>query len=163
MSIHLPFEKHTQQKIDEDRSVIIHFMLGHSLPRTVMCDTIVSAYDDIISTIASKGDSVLPKSEDPFVYNKGDGAFIRARSAKGRYLTWSLLEGVMVGLYNGPYLRGRYRASEFLIRDGMAGLLGSGEMRADFVGASRNRTIRWRGMANVEKQNGNVNSNRSSN
>ena len=128
-----------------------------------MCDTIVSAYNDITSTIASKGDSVLPKSEDPFVYNKGDGAVIRARSAKGRYLTWSLLEGAVVGLYNGLYLRGRYRASEFWIWDGMAGLVGSGEMRADVVGTSRNGTTRGKGMANVGKQNGKANSKRSNN
>lgn len=128
-----------------------------------MCNTIVSTYNEITSTIASKGDSVLPKSEDPFVYNKGDGALIRARSAKGRYLTWSLLEGAVVGLYNGLYLRGSYRASEFWIWDGIAGLVGVGEMKADVVRTSRNGTIRRRGTANAEKQNGNADSNRSSN
>ena len=107
-----------------------------------MRDTILSAYNDITSTIASKGDSVLSTSEDPFVYDKGYGAFITTHSAKGRHLTWSLLEGAVVGLYNGLYLRGKYRTSEFWIWDGMAGLVGVGKMSASVVGRSSNGTIR---------------------
>ncbi len=100
--------------------------------------------------IALEGDSTLPTSEDPFVYDKGSGAFIRAQSAKGRHLTWSLLEGAVVGLYNGLYLRGRYRASEFWIWDGTERLVGVGEMGADGVGGGGgNGTDKWRGVVKV--------------
>lgn len=68
------------------------------------------------------------------MYNQSYGAFIGARSAKGRHLTWSFLEGAVVGLYNGLYLRGRYRTSQFGIWDGVAELVGVGEMGADIVG-----------------------------
>ncbi|CAF9939290.1 hypothetical protein IMSHALPRED_001282 [Imshaugia aleurites] len=99
-----------------------------------MSDTILSAHIHILSTIAAKGDSVLSASEDPFVYDPGYGAFIRARSANGRHLTWTFLEGVVVALHNGLFLRGRYRASEFWIWDGVLGLVGLGEMGAGAVG-----------------------------
>ena len=109
-----------------------------------MSVTIVSAYNHITSTIASEGDGVLPTSQDPFMYNKGYGAFIAAHSSNGRRLTWSLLEGAVVGLYNRLYLRGIYRASQFLIWDRWEGLMGVGEMRADGVGAGgRNGTAGW--------------------
>ena len=99
-----------------------------------MSHTLHSAYNHIISTIASKGDSILPASEDPFLYNEGYGAFIEAHSAKGRHLTWSFLEGAVVGLYNGLYLDGWYRTCDFWILDGMAGLVGIGRMGVDTVG-----------------------------
>lgn len=118
-----------------------------------MSVTIVSAYNLITSTIASGGDGVLPTSQDPFVYNKGYGAFIAAHSSNGRRLTWSLLEGAVVGLYHGLYLRGIHRTSEFLIADRREGLMGAGEMGADGVGGGgRNGTAGWWGMARVEKK-----------
>lgn len=102
-----------------------------------MSHTILSAYNHIISTIASEGDSILPASEDPFLYNKGYGAFIEAHSAKGRHLTWSFLEGAVVGLYNGLYLGRRYRTCEFWVLDGMAGLVGVGRLEIDVVGGGK--------------------------
>ena len=45
----------------------------------------------------------------------------------------------MVGLYNGLYLMGIYRMSEFRIWDGAAGLMGVGEMGADVVGGGGGR------------------------
>ena len=128
-------------------------MLGSPLPRSAMSSTIRSAYNDITSTIASKGDSILPISEDPFVYNKGYGAYIAVHSAIGGHLTWSLLEGAVVGLHNGLYLRGRYRASEFWMWDGPVRLVGVGEMGSAVVG--KNGTIRWTGTAIEGKANGN--------
>ena len=131
----------------------MHFMLGSSLPRSAMGITIRSAYNDITSHIASKGDSILPTSEDPFVYNKGYGAFIAVHSAIGAHLTWSLLEGAVVGLHNGLYLRERYRASEFWMWDGPVRLVGIGQMGSAGVGT--NRTVRWTGIAIEGKANGN--------
>ena len=128
-------------------------MLGSPLPRSAMSSIIRSAYNDITSTIASKGDSILPKSEDPFVYNKGYGAYIAVHSAKGQHLTWSLLEGAVVGLHNGLYLRERYRASEFWVWDGPVRLVGVGEMGSAVVGT--NGTVRWTGTAIEGKANGN--------
>lgn len=128
-------------------------MLGSPLPRYAMSVTLHSAYNSITSTIASKGDSILPASEDPFVYNNGYGAFIAVHSAIGGHLTWSLLEGAVVGLHNGLYLRGKYRASEFWMWDGPVRLVGFGEMGSAVVGT--NGTVRWTGI-NVEgKPNGN--------
>lgn len=110
--------------------------------------TILSAYSNITSTIASKGDSTIPTSEDPFMYNKGYGAFIAVHSALGRHLTWSLLEGAVVGLHNALYLRGRYRASEFWMWDELVVLIGVGEMGSAVVG-------KWTGTAIEGKANGN--------
>ena len=110
--------------------------------------TIRSAYSNITSTIASKGDSIIPTSEDPFMYNKGYGAFIAVQSARGRHLTWSLLEGAVVGLHNGLYLRGRYRASEFWMWDELVRLIAVGEMGSAVVG-------KWAGTAIEGKANGN--------
>lgn len=75
-------------------------------------------------------------------------------------MTWSSLEGAVVGLYNGLYLRGRFRASEFWIWNGPVGLVGAGKMGAadDVVGGGgRNGTVRGRGVAGVGKGNGNGN------
>ena len=119
----------------------MHFMLGSPLPRSAMSVTILSAYDNITSTIASKGDSRLPASEDPFVYNNGKGAFIAVHSGIGGHLTWSLLEGAVVGLHNALYLRGRYKASEFWMWDGPVRLVGVGEMGSAVVG--KNGTVTW--------------------
>ena len=119
----------------------MHFMLGSPLPLSAMNVTTLSAYNYISSTIASKGDSILPASEDPFVYDKGYGAFIAVHSAIGRHLTWSLLEGAVVGLHNGLYLRGRYRASEFWMVDGPVRLVAIGEMGSAIMG--KNGTVRW--------------------
>ena len=100
--------------------------------------------------IAIEGDSTLPTSEDPFVYDKGSGAFIRAQSAKGRHLTWSLLEGAVVGLYNGLYLWGWYWGCEFWIWFGKLWLVGAGKMGADGVGGGGgNGTDKWRGIVEV--------------
>ena len=99
-----------------------------------MSATILAAHVHIAATIAAKGDSVLPASEDPFTFDGGYGAFIRARSAEGRLLTWSLLEGAVVALYNGLVLRGRFRASEFGISEGGGALVGVGEMGAGVGG-----------------------------
>ena len=109
-----------------------------------MRNTVLSLYRHITSTIASSGDSILPASKDPFVYNQGYGAFIEAHSAEGRHLTWSYLEGAVVGLYNGLYLRGAYRTSEFRVWDAVAGLVGVGKMGADVVGGDgrRNAMVR---------------------
>lgn len=67
----------------------------------------------------------------------------------------------MVGLYNGLYLTGFYRASEFRISDGVLGWVGVGEMGAEFVGAGggggRNGTVGWRGVRDVGKGNGDGN------
>ena len=59
----------------------------------------------------------------------------------------------MVGLHNGLYLRGKYCTSLFWILDGVAGLVGTGEMDADIVGAGgRNGTV-------TDRQEGNGNDN----
>ena len=131
----------------------MHFMLGSPLPRSAMSVTLLSAYNNITSTIASKGDSTLPPSEDPFVYNNGYGAFIAIHSAIGEHLTWSLLEGAVVGLHNGLYLRGKYRASEFWMWDGPVRLIGFGEMGSAVVG--KNGTARSTGIGIEGKANGN--------
>ena len=131
----------------------MHFLLGSPLPRSAMSFTLSSAYNDITSTIASKGDSILPRSEDPFVYDKGYGAVIVIHSAAGRHLTWSLVEGAVVGLHNGLYMRGRYRASEFWMWDGPVRLVGSGEIGPAVVG--KNGTVRWTATAIEGKANGN--------
>ena len=86
------------------------------------------------------------------MYNKGYGAFIAVHSAVGRHLTWSLLEGAVVGLHNGLYQRGRYRASEFWMLDGPVRLVGVGEMGSAVVG--KNGTVGWRGIAIEGKANG---------
>ena len=82
------------------------------------------------------------------MYNKGYGAFIAAHSAKGRHLTWSLLEGAVLGLYNALYLQGKYRTSEFWVWDGTAGLVGVGKMATAVAdGGRRNSsTLRWTGL-----------------
>ena len=82
------------------------------------------------------------------MYNKGYGAFIAVQSARGRHLTWSLLEGAVVGLHNGLYLRGRYRASEFWMWDELVRLIAVGEMGSAVVG-------KWAGTAIEGKANGN--------
>ena len=119
-----------------------------------MSHTILSAYNHIISTIASEGDSILPASQDPFLYNKGYGAFIEAHSAKGRHLTWSYLQGAVVALYNGLYLRGQYRTCEFGVLDGIAGLVGVGKMGVAVVGGGggENGAVGRRGVDGVEKE-----------
>lgn len=161
----MALEKRTWQSIDKDNSTIIHFILGPPLPPAVMSNTILSAYNNITSTIASQGDSILPASKDPFLYDQGYGAFIGAHSAIGRHLTWSFLEGAVVALYNGLYLSGRYRTCGFWIRDGVMGLVGVGEMGAAGVGGGggRNGMVRWRGVASVGIGNGNGNGNGSGN
>ena len=89
------------------------------------------------------------------MYSKGYGAFIKVCSARGKHLTWSLLEGAVVGLHNGLYLRGKYRMSEFWIWDRVTGLEGVGEMGADVVGdRGRNGTARWRGIVRMDDGNG---------
>lgn len=63
-------------------------------------------------------------------------------------MTWSFLEGAVVGLYNGLYLRGRHRASEFWIWDGGVGLVGAGKMgAADVVGGGGGRNGTYNGTA----------------
>ena len=119
-----------------------------------MSNTIISAYNFIIFTIASEGDSTLPKSKDPFTYSADHRAFIRAGSAAGRHLTWSLLEGAVVGLWNGLYQNGKYRASVFWIRDARAGLLGVGEMGVEDIagGEWRNGMADVNGLAKVKQR-----------
>ncbi|KAL9075274.1 MAG: hypothetical protein Q9161_001651 [Pseudevernia consocians] len=118
---------------------------------------------DLLPGAAETVDHPIPThpSKDPFVYNQGYGTFIRARSAQGRHLTWSLLEGAVVGLYNGLYLMGIYRTSEFRIWDGVAGMVEVGETGADVVGGGggRNGTVRWGEGVNVGKWNGKGNGN----
>ena len=59
----------------------------------------------------------------------------------------------MVGLHNGLYLRGRYRASEFWMWDGPVRLIGFGEMGSAVVG--KNGTVRSTEIGIEGKANGN--------
>lgn len=122
---------------------MIRFILGQPLPQIVMSDTILSAYSYIAATMALDGDNILPQEEDPFIYNKLYGAKFEAFSADEtlpRRLTWGHLEGTVLGLYNGLYLRGKYKTALFYIHD-TVGVVGMGELQVDKVDFKANTTL----------------------
>ncbi len=81
--------------------------------------------------MATKSDGPLPPGEDPFLYNQRHGAFVEAWSTPGHGMTWSLLEGVAVGLWNALYLREKYRVADFTIWVGGTDMVGVGNLCAD--------------------------------
>lgn len=95
-----------------------------------MVRTILSTYKYVQGEIATRGDGILPRDEDPFIYNQLYGAYIEARSAGDHSLTWSYLEAVVVSLYNALYNRGRFRSTAFLIVEAGV-LIGTGNLRED--------------------------------
>ena len=105
-----------------------------------MKNTILTTYGFIYHVISTEGDGDLPPNEDPFVMNEHYGASIVASSALGHKLTWELLKGPVVGLYNALYLKGIYKTASFEIWDGGLGTVGEGRLRMAYAAAASNMT-----------------------
>lgn len=112
-------------------STTIHFVLHQPLDPGAMSLAVYSTYMYIEKVIGANGDGPLPPNEDPFVYNQRHGAFVDAWSAPGQKMTWSLLEGAVVGLWNDLYLRDKYRVTSFTLWVAGTGLVGVGNLCAD--------------------------------
>jgi len=105
-----------------------------------MSKAILSTYEHIQEIIGSSGDGLIPAEEDPFIYDKGYGAYIEVWSANAQLLTWSLFEGVVVAMYNALYLRGKYKTLSFTIWDGRVGMIGLGKMSKGYISTVSNTT-----------------------
>ncbi|KAK3174082.1 hypothetical protein OEA41_001326 [Lepraria neglecta] len=121
-------------------STKIRFTLGRPLDKTAMKKTILTTYDFIYHVISTEGDGDLPPDEDPFLMNEHYGASIVASSAQGHKLTWELLKGAVVGLYNALYLKGIYKTASFEIWDGSLGIVGAGQLKMAYGAAASNMT-----------------------
>ena len=121
-------------------STTIRFALGHPLSKDAMRKTILATYNFIWGIISAEGDTDLPPQEDPFVFNQHHGASIVASSIGGHKLTWGLVKGAVLGLYNALYLKGMYKTASFELWDGSQGKVGEGFLRMNFFAAALNKT-----------------------
>lgn len=80
-----------------------------------MSQTLLSIYAYALNIIRDRGDGLLLAEENPFIYNKGHGAYIEVWSASSQSLSWGFLEGAIVGMSNALYLRGKYRTLNFTL------------------------------------------------
>lgn len=108
-----------------------------------MSEVILSTYGYIQDIIGTKGDGLLPAKEDPFIYDKGHGAYIEIWSAGSQLLSWGFLEGAVVAMYNALYLRGKYRTLSFTMWDARVGMVGLGNLSKGNIplGLERTATI----------------------
>ncbi len=53
------------------------------------------------------------------------------RSAGSQSLSWGLLEGAIVGMYNALSLRGKHRTLSFTLWDARTGMVGLGNLSAE--------------------------------
>lgn len=88
-----------------------------------MSTAILSTYHYIQQVLHTKGDGILIAGEDPFMYNQHYGPYIEVWSADGSFLTWSFLEGAIVAMYKGLYLRDKYKTTSFAIWDSEIGII----------------------------------------
>ena len=56
-------------------STRVLFLLLDSLDPSAMSETILPIYEYVRDLNGSRGDGLLPAEEDPFIYNKGRGAY----------------------------------------------------------------------------------------
>ena len=117
-----------------------------------MKKTILATHDFIYFVISTEGDADLPPNEDPFLVNEHYGASIVASSAQGHKLTWELLKGAVVGLYNALYLKGIYKTANFEIWDSGLAMVGEGQLKMAYAATASNKTSVVPGIMKMDGQ-----------
>lgn len=115
----------------KNRRILLRIYIEGGMRALPMERAILSAREWIDTRIA-KGETWL--TEDPFVFKRNVGAYIRAQSSHHR-LTWLALQITMDGLYQALWEQGRFNQVGFEIYEyTMSNLVGTGRLSIEEAG-----------------------------